>query len=88
MDRTEATINQHYYWPNLRDDIWSHIKICEICQKNKKQNKKYGHLPVKEAETVPWDRLSVDLIGPYKINRVGSEKQYNTPIKQQLILQI
>ena len=52
MDHTEATINQHYYWPNLRDDIRSHIKICEICQKNKKQNKKYGHLPVKEAETV------------------------------------
>ena len=29
--------------------------------------KKYGLLPIKEAEVVPWHQLCVDLIGPYRI---------------------
>ena len=37
--------------------------------KNKKQNLKYGKLTAKEAEAIPWDRLLVDLVGPYKIIR-------------------
>ena len=35
--------------------------------KQKKQCKKYGLLPEKEAEYKPWEWLCVDLIGPYKI---------------------
>jgi transposase InsO family protein len=33
----------------------------------KKQWKKYGHLPPKEAEELPWSRVNVDLIGPYVV---------------------
>ena len=32
---------------------------------HKKSSKKYGHLPEKEAEAEPWDKLCEDLIGPY-----------------------
>ena len=28
---------------------------------------------VKKAEAIPWDRLPVDLIDPYKIRREGHE---------------
>ena len=42
--------------------------MCEICQKFKKNNKKYGHLPVKEVEGTPWQILCVDLIGQYKVS--------------------
>ena len=35
--------------------------------KNKRQRKKYGHLPAKEAEYLPWERVNVDLIGPYTV---------------------
>ena len=41
-----------------------------LVRKNKKQNLKYGKLPAKEAEAIPWERLLVDLIIPYKI-RIG-----------------
>ena len=68
-EQTSSTISQQYYWPHLRGDICTHIKVCNICQKNKKQNLKYVKLPAKEAEAIPWDRLSVDLVGPYKIRR-------------------
>ena len=69
INRTEETIAQHLWWPNMRNDITKHVSCCSICQKNKRRHKKYGLLPPKEAEAIPWDRLCVDLIGPYKINR-------------------
>ena len=37
--------------------------------KNKCRHKKYGHLPEKEAEAIPWDKMCLDLIGPYIIRR-------------------
>ena len=39
-------------------------------EKQKKQ-KKYGILPPKEAEALIWDKMYIDLIGPYKIRRKG-----------------
>ena len=66
-ERTEASISQHYYWHNLRNKIHTDINFCTECQKNKKQNIKYGKLPSKEAEAIPWDELLVYLIGQYKI---------------------
>lgn len=40
--------------------------MCSVSKK-KKQGKKYGLLPEKQAEYKPWERLCVDLIHPYKI---------------------
>ena len=64
--RTEETIRQHLTWPGLKTDVIKHIK-CPNCQGNKKQRKKYGHLPPKLAESQPWEHLCVDMIGPYQI---------------------
>ena len=71
INRTKSTIAQHFFWPMLRSDVRAHIRRCGTCQRCKKSKLKFGHLPVKEAEATPWDRLSVDLIGPYKIERKG-----------------
>jgi hypothetical protein len=51
----------------MRDQITNDVLTCSICQTQKKQSKKYGLLPEKEAEAMPWDRLCVNLIGPYNI---------------------
>jgi hypothetical protein len=51
----------------MRDQITNDVLTCAICQTQKKQSKKYGLLLEKEAEAMPWDRLCVDLIGPYNI---------------------
>ena len=37
------------------------------------QQQKYGKLSVKLAEEIPWNKLCVDLIGPYKIHIKGRE---------------
>ena len=69
--RTEGTIMQYLYWPNIRKTVKDIVSKCETCQKCKKQKLKYGHIPPKEAETIPWQHLCVDAIGPYKIKRRG-----------------
>ena len=51
----------------MRDQITRNVSTCSVCQKQKKQRKKYGLLPEKEAEYKPWECLCIDLIGPYKI---------------------
>jgi hypothetical protein len=67
INQTEEMISQHFYWKNMRDHITRDVSICGVCQKQKKQRKKYGLLPEKKAEFQPWEQLCVDLIGPYKI---------------------
>ena len=52
--RTEATIAQHFYWKNMRKDVERVCSTCPICQINKRNKKKYGHLPEKvEDDQVP-----------------------------------
>ena len=69
INRTEETIAQYLWWPNMRPHITKFVKACPTCQRNKRKQKKYGTLPPKEAEATPWDKMCIDLIGPYKIRR-------------------
>ena len=71
INRTEETISQHLWWPKMRDQITAYVQSCPSCQRNKRKQKKYGHLPPKEAEAEIWDKMCIDLIGPYKIRRKG-----------------
>jgi hypothetical protein len=51
----------------MREQITNDVLTCTICQTQKKQSKKYGLLPKKDAEAMPWHRLCIKLIGPYNI---------------------
>jgi hypothetical protein len=53
----------------MRNQIPNYVQACPTCQRNKRNLKKYGHLPPKEAEATPWDKMCIDLIGPYTIRR-------------------
>ena len=74
INRTEETIGQHLWWPKMREHITGYVHSCPTCQKNKRKHKKYGLLPPKEAEAIPWDKMCIHLIGPYKIRRKGKKK--------------
>ena len=74
INRTEESIRQHFTWTNLHDDVEKVCKKCDTCQRTKRSYTKYGKLPPKEAEAEPWDRLCVDLIGPYTITRKRKKK--------------
>ena len=51
----------------MRPHIRKHVKTCERCQLGKRRKRKYGHLPPKVAQVIPWNQVCVDLIGPYTI---------------------
>ena len=53
MERTEAMILQHLYWPNIRDAVQREVTNCEACQRTKISNKQYGKLPAKLSEKIP-----------------------------------
>ena len=65
--RMELTIGQHYYWKNMRTTIKHACGKCPVCQLTKPKTIKYGKLPEKSADVIPWKTLCVDLIGPYTI---------------------
>ena len=67
--RTEATIKQNFYWKNLRQTVHEVCTKCPTCQRTKRSSKKYGHVPEKLAEVTPWEKLCVDLIGPYSMKK-------------------
>ena len=62
------------YWPGMEKHIEQFVKKCKICQKNKKQKKKYGKLPAKSINLIPWDTVCVDCVGPYSVTTNTGEK--------------
>ena len=69
MDRTELMNCQHLYWPGIRHAVWKEVTNCDIFVRTKLLNRKYGKLPAKKAEEIPWYRIFVDIIGTYVIRR-------------------
>jgi len=67
--RMELTIGQHYYWTNMKQTIKHVCGRCHVCQKTKPKTIKYGKLPEKDPEVIPWQKLCIDLIGPYTIGK-------------------
>ena len=74
--RTEGTIRQHFTWKGLRTCVHDVCTKCKTCQTTKKGTAQYGLLPEKQAEAIPWQRLNVDLVGPYRMHKLPkSEKE-------------
>ena len=74
MDRVEVIIRQHLYWPEIMYDVQKEVTNCDTFQRTKQSNIKYGKLPAKEVEGIPWKKLCVNLIGPYCIRRKFKNK--------------
>ena len=39
MDKIEAMIHQHFYWPDIRYSIRKEVSNCDTCQHTKQSNK-------------------------------------------------
>ena len=74
MDRMEAIIFQHLYWPNIINAVQKGVPNFDTCQLTKQSNKKSGKLPAKLSEEIPW-KICIYLIGTYFIRiKVKTEK--------------
>ena len=45
MDRMEAMIRQHLYWPGIIEAVRKKVTNCDTCQHIKRSNKRHGELP-------------------------------------------
>jgi hypothetical protein len=67
----------HFVHPNLKQRIKHVIKSCDTCLGSKLPGMGYGHLPPREAGLVPWNKVAVDIIGPWTINIQGAKVKCN-----------
>jgi hypothetical protein len=47
--RTEQTLRQQFYWPNLREDVHNVCSKCDTCQRTKRSTKKIRIFTPKES---------------------------------------
>ena len=73
LDKTEAMIHQHLYWPGIREVVQKEVTRCDMCQRTNQPTTKYGKLRDNVAEETPWNKLCVYLIDLYKICRKGKD---------------
>ena len=73
--QTLKEIEQKYYFPSMRDIVTSHIRSCKECQLikpvNNPLNAPLGHV---KAPSQPFERYSIDLIGPLPLT--DNHKRY------------
>ena len=69
-------IHQHLYWPYIRYVVPKEVTNYETCQRAKTPKKEYGKLKAKVAEKIPRNKLCVNLIRPYVIQRRGGGGLY------------
>jgi hypothetical protein len=55
--RLKEMMNAAMYWKGMCTTIQSITTSCRSCQINKRQSQKYGHLPPKTVNTIPWEYL-------------------------------
>jgi hypothetical protein len=73
--KLQETLNQCYYHPRLRYHI-EKLK-CKDCQKHKLEGRGYGILPKREVRIAPWEEVSINLIGPWKVKVDGQKVEFN-----------
>ena len=66
--RMIETIKLVFTWSGLNKQVKQLVKTCHECQMYKKAGKKnYSLLPPKDAESIRWNRINVDLWGPKSV---------------------
>ena len=70
IEKTKDRILQHFYWPNVFQDVMLYCRSCDKCQRmdKSKQARKYPLLPMPVID-VPFKRIGIDIVGPLPRSR-------------------
>lgn len=70
--KTLLKILEVAWWPEIRKNVWQHVKECVVCQQYKPSNiKPLGFLQSTEVKE-PGYMLGVDLMGPFPKSKKGN----------------
>ena len=75
VNKTYHKISQHFYWPNMKNDVAKFCRSCHTCQMVGKPNQTIpkAHLQPIPAFEEPFSRILVDCVGPLPRTRSGNE---------------
>ena len=61
--RTRELVMRKFFWPQMKRDIDSYVRGCQLCARNKDdQHAHYGQLMPLEPPERPWSRIGFDMI--------------------------
>ena len=58
-------IRPFFHWPTLTRDCLAYAKSCDTCQRMDKTSPKHNTMQLREMTTVPFEKVSIDLVGPF-----------------------
>lgn len=72
VQKTLYRVQEHYYWPKMRQDISKYVSHCRTCQQTKDGNlKPTGFMGGRRGVDVPWQMIAADLLGPFPRSSAG-----------------
>ena len=73
INKTQEKVLYHYYFPNGKRKCEMYVKTCETCKRASRMQRPQRHTYVPSAqEGAPWERLSIDLVGPMPTSPEGN----------------
>ena len=69
--RVRELISQRFSWPGLGQDAISHVRSCDICQRNSKIHRKVP-MVARKVLTEPFEVMGVDIVGPFPKGKGGN----------------
>ena len=71
--KTWRKLKRAFYWKGMRKDIENYIHSCPSCQARKGHGKCHPPLHPLHSITTPFERISMDILGPVTISSQGSK---------------
>nr|CAN72140.1 hypothetical protein VITISV_017107 [Vitis vinifera] len=62
QDKTIALVEDHFFWPSLKKDVWKVIKQCRACQVGKGSKRNTGLYTPLPIPSKAWEDLSMDFV--------------------------
>lgn len=74
VSKTYNRVLRHFFWPRLKKDVSSYIKMCHVCQLTAKLNQVLKPIPLSPivVASEPFKYLIIDCVGPLPCSRAGS----------------
>ena len=63
---TVRAVRSRFFWPRLADDVKKYIADCTHCKRAKATRNHHVGKPAFQLYTHPWQRLAIDLMGPFQ----------------------
>ncbi|RVW14689.1 Transposon Ty3-I Gag-Pol polyprotein [Vitis vinifera] len=61
-DKTIALVEDRFFWPSLKKNVWKVIKQCRACQVGKGSKQNTGLYTPSPIPSKPWEDLSMDFV--------------------------